>query len=182
MRAMSSASAGLRSWASVGDLFARRRGPGLALDRRHMNELHQRPGAARLFQGPPVKVVAQIVAGIARQPRLRPRGAGKAREWRIAGECRRSAKFYDAVARPVPAGIGKQQRDGVARARLDAKVSPSAGDAEHQHDIGFLCEQFWQIAIDRRVSGREYMRRTFDTSQSRPPPARQRTSPAPRSD
>src|ERR1700730_11383646 len=51
---------------------------------------------------------------------------------------------------------------------------PAPGDAEHQHDVGFLREQFWQIAIDRRVSGREYMRRTFDVSQSRPPPTRER--------
>ena len=90
------------------------------------------------------------LAGIARQPCVRTRRAGEAREWRIARERRRAAKFYDAIAWPMPAGIGKQLRDGVARLHLDAELAPTPGHAEHQHDVGllFLCEQFWQIAID----------------------------------
>ena len=62
----------------------------------------------------------------------------EAREGRVAGKRRRSAKFYDAVAWLAPTGVGKQQRGGVARPRLDAKLMPSPGDAEHEHDVRFL--------------------------------------------
>src|ERR1700685_1369904 len=74
-------------------LFRPRRRPGFGAGGGEVTEVPQGPGAPRLFQGPPVNVVAQIVAGIARK--LGPRAAGEAREWRIAGECCPPAETYD---------------------------------------------------------------------------------------
>jgi hypothetical protein len=142
-----------------------------------MNELHQRPAVTCLLQHAPIGVVAQIAAGIARQPRrngARAHRAEQAGERRCAAQRRRLARGDHAALRTVAARVGKQERDGVARPCLDAEVVPAPGKAEHQDDVRPRVPEFCQLAIDSRVSGREYVGRPHDFSEGRPPPAGER--------
>ena len=141
---------------------------------RNMNELHQRPASARLLQRAPIGVVAQIAAGIVRQPRrnrARTRRAEQAGERRCAAQRDRPALRNHAALRTEAARVGKQERDGVARPRLDAEVAPAPGKAEHQDDVRPGFPEFCQVAIDGCESGREYVGRPHDFGEGRPPPA-----------
>ena len=41
----------------------------------------------------------------------------------------------DAALRAISAGIGKQDRDRIARPRLNAELTSARGEAKHQNDI-----------------------------------------------
>ena len=109
--------------------------------------------------------------GRARRSGARRRGGARMAHGRAR---RRPAGHDDAGLRPMSARIGKQHRDGVAGAGLDAKVTPARREAEDQDDVRLCREQFWQIAIDRRIDRREDVRDAIELGQSRPPPARER--------
>ncbi len=68
----------------------------------------------------------------------------------------------DALLRSAAIRIGKQQRYGIARPRLDAKVTPPPGKSEQQNHVRLLRQELRQIAIDRSIAGREHMRDAFD--------------------
>src|SRR6202007_3087152 len=65
--------------------------------------------------------------------------------------------------------IGKQQRDGVAGASLDAELTPAPGETEHEYDVRLRREQLWQIAIPRRRGRCENVSFKIDSGQSRAP-------------
>ena len=94
---------------------------------RNMNELHQRPASARLLQRSPIGVVAQIAAGIARQPRrnrARTRRAEQAGERRCAAQRDRPALRNHAALRTEAA----RRRETGARRRC-APASRCRGGA-----------------------------------------------------
>src|SRR5689334_84350 len=76
--------------------------------------------------------------------------------------------------RPRTPGVGKVKRARIARARLDANFSPTAGEAENQDHIGLSRQQFWQIAVHGIIRRRKDMAFDLDPGERRPPPARQR--------
>ena len=99
------------------------------------------------------------------------RAGGRTALRRAAPQARRGDHT---ALRTEAARVGKQERDGVARPRLDAEVAPAPGQAEHQDDVRPDFPEFCQVAIDGRVSGREYVGRPHDFGEGRPPPAGER--------
>jgi len=142
-----------------------------------MNELNQRPVAASALQCAPIGVVAQILSSIPRQagrdpvPAYRSQQFGK---WRGAWECRLPTPHNDAALMAISAGVRKQDRDRVARPRLDAEVTSAPGEAKHQNDIRFQREQPRQVMIDGRVRCCKDVGRANDFGESRPAPAGER--------
>ena len=176
MSAMSSASAARdkRRQATAPRCPFRRRARGFKPDRRNMNELNQRPAAASALQCAPIGVVAQVSSGIPRQagrdpvPAYRSQQVGK---WRGAWQRRFATRRNDAALRAMSAGIGKQDRDRIARPRLDAELTSAPGEAKHQNDIRLQREQPRQVAIDGRVRRCKDVGRANDFGESRPAPA-----------
>ena len=72
----------------------------------------------------------------------------------------------------VTVRVRKQDRPGIAGARLDANLSPAAGKTEDQQHVRLACQQFGQIAVDRVIGRREDVARDLDSGERRAPPAR----------
>jgi hypothetical protein len=98
-----------------------------------------------------------------REPAARsgcPRGAEQTRKLRGAARVGLTGRDR-ALVRSAAADIGKQDRHGIARARLDAHVRRPRRETEHQHDVRLvLRDQLRQIAIDRRIARLEDVDRT----------------------
>src|SRR5260370_30259332 len=102
-----------------------------------MNELNERPGIARPLQRAPIRIVAKIASGIARQAcweTARTHSAEQSREWRAAAQRRLPIQRNDAPQRPMSARVWRQYRQRIARARLNAQMRPS-GDTKYQNDV-----------------------------------------------
>jgi len=145
-------------------------------DRRYVHELHQRPAVARTLQSTPISVIAKVVPGIARQKRGQcgstQRGE-QARERRLS--CERSFRRFDGCSLRAPAAdIGQQDRTRIARAGLDANLSPPAGEAENQEYVRLARQQFGQITVDRVIGRGKDVGGDIDPSERRPAPACQR--------
>jgi hypothetical protein len=104
-----------------------------------MNELNQGPRVLDILQRSPIGVVAQIGAGIARHACGKPGPAQRGeqtRERRIAKQRSGSIHFDSCACGTTTAHVGKKNRSGVARARLDAKLAPARREPKDQDHVG----------------------------------------------
>ena len=93
--------------------------------------------------------------------RCRADGREQAARRRRHGQCRRVAGRDGAAAQRDAAGVG-QQRQRIARARLDAQRARPRRQPEHQQRVRPVArDQLGQVAVDRRIAGRENMRDDF---------------------
>ena len=93
------------------------------------------------------------------------------RQRRGGWERRFATRRNDVALRAISAGIGKQDRDRIARPRLDAELTSAPGEAKHQNDIRLQCEQPRQVMIDGCVCRCKDVGRANDFGESRPAPA-----------
>src|ERR1043166_516185 len=143
---------------------------------RNVDELRERSGTGRL-ERVPIGVVAEIIARIVRNPGHSARracGRKQADERRMAAPRGRRIRRNRAVRAKLPVDVGKQHRDRVARARLDAHERRARRKPQHQHDIGPVPrQQQRQVAVDRGVARLEHVRDAAQTQKSRPSRFRQ---------
>jgi hypothetical protein len=82
--------------------------------------------------------------------------------------------FDGCPLRTPTADIGKQDRAGIARARLDANLPPTAGQAENKEHVRLARQEFGQIAVDRAVGRRKDVACDIDFGERGAPSACQR--------
>lgn len=157
--------------------FASPRGTRIDRDWWNVNERNQRTPVSRPFQSAPIGIVAEVAPGIARESRLYCAAANRSQqthERRRTAHRGRSAWRDNAALRAIAARVGKEDQEGVARARFNAKVTSAPGKTEHQHNVRRIGEKRWQITVDGGVIRFKHVCRADDLGERGPSSADKR--------
>ena len=135
---------------------------GQAGDLGHVYKAHEPGRPARCgFGGPPAEIIAEVVAGVARDDDRQascPDCHEEPLRWRAQRHRWRGSGTNGAEGGNITPHIGKRARNRVACPRFDAHVIAARRHSEHDQHVGpFACEQYRQFAINGIVAHPKYM-------------------------